>query len=262
LAAGNWHWNWLISVFIAIALFAGRRKRPIILLAALISLFGCLPVLGMATSTFQYTSTTADHYLYFSMFGAAMALAWFLTAYPNTATRLLAAVALAACGILSFHQAGLWMDEQALWWHNLEVNPNSFVAYSDLGMMYARIGDNARAVTAFTREVQLHPNDDSARDDLANAFHEAGRLDDAILAKRQTLDLERGSPSLYTNWARHTAELGAFLCEAGRCNEALPYLKTAHAIAPHDAKVTWLLQRAATQAASTTPPETQPPSWP
>jgi hypothetical protein len=244
LASGRCYWDWLVPAAIAIALIAGRRRRPLLLLAGVLFVCGCLPVLGLVTSSFSFISVTADHYLYFAMLGPAVVLAWLLTTYTSPPLRWLTILALLFCCILSIRQVGFWKDDDTLWPHTLAVNPNSFVALTHVGMAYANAGEYPLAIDAFGRAAELRPKDDIAPDDLANALHQAGRLDDAIIAKRRTVEIERDVPYMHANWERNTAELGAFLCEDGRYGEALPYLQSAHAIAPHDARVAALLQRA------------------
>jgi tetratricopeptide (TPR) repeat protein len=250
LANGRCFWIWLIPALIAFALIAGRRRRPLLLLAGLLFLFASLPVLGLSVSSFQYISITADHYLYFAMFGVSLALAWLLTTQPNTILRSFTLLALLTCSILSVRQIGYWKDDWTLWPHELEVNPNSYVAFSNLGNMYSNDGNDSRAADEYARTVQLAvgPAEEGvAHDNLSKALLRAGRLDDAVTEKLRAIAVERDVPALHRSWAVLTAELGGFLCESGRYRQALPYLQTAHTIAPLDPKVTALLQRATTQ---------------
>jgi tetratricopeptide (TPR) repeat protein len=132
------------------------------------------------------------------------------------------------------------------------VNPNSFVGNLNLGVEYINNGDYSRGTDACTRAAELAAGatspveEEMARDSLSDAFHRAGRLDDAILEQRGALAITSGHPELRWRWERHTAEIGELLCEAGRYPEALTYLQTAHAFAPLDQKVAALLQRATT----------------
>ncbi len=251
LAQANCYWEWIIPACLAVILFLNRRRYPLLALAAGIFTIGLLPVLGLTEFLFQYLSTTADHYLYFSMLGCAIALGSLLDAVPNRGLQTATFLLLAAMGVISFRQAGYWHDEQTLWTRQIELNPRSYVSYTNLGISQTQVQDYPAAVDAFARAVELRPDEDIPRNDLANALHDAGRLDEAIDAKKQAVEIERDAPKLDANWIRHAAELGAFLCEAGRYAEAIPYLQTAHSIAPADAKVNALLRRAATRAATT-----------
>jgi hypothetical protein len=250
LASGQCYWDWIIPAVIAIALILGRRRRPLLLLAGVSFLVGLLPVLGLTAFLFQYLSTTADHYLYLSMFGPAVALAWLVSVSSNRMLHSITLVALLACCLLTFHRAGYWKDDRTLWPRVIAENPRSFAAYTNLGIAYTDNEDYVNAIDCFARAVALRPQEDIAHNDLANALHQAGRLSEAIVAKQRTLDIERADPTMEGNWTRHTAEMGAFLCEAGRYSEAVPYLEAAHSIAPNDPKVSFLLRRATTRGTS------------
>jgi tetratricopeptide (TPR) repeat protein len=165
--------------------------------------------------------------------------------------RVFTFLVLAACGVLSFRQSGYWKNDLTLYPHTLDVNPNSFVALNNMGDIDMDVRDYSRAQTAYAHSVQLasNPIDQSmTHNNLCYAYLYAGRLDDALREKRRALDIDSNYPALHQYWARHTAELGAILFESGRFADAVPYLKTAHAIAPLDQKVTWMLHRATTQA--------------
>jgi tetratricopeptide (TPR) repeat protein len=254
VASGRCYWDWLFPALVAFALFAGRRQRPLPWLAGQIFVLGSLPTIGLSESGFQFYSTTADHYLYFPLFGAALALAWFLNAYPTIAWRSLALLALLACCGLSSHQVGYWKDDEALWKHQIAVNPDSFLGFTNLGVTYINQNQAFRAIGLLNHGVALaspsRVKESLARNALSNALHQVGRLDEAIAQKRQTLSIERNTPGLQLDWERHTAELGEMLCEAGRYGEAVPCLTTAHACAPNDPKVTSLL-KSATSALAT-----------
>jgi hypothetical protein len=248
MAGHLWYWEWLLPLIIAIALIARRRQTLLLVLAGLLFLFGCLPVLGFAISTFQYESTTADHYLYFSMIGPALALGWLVNRFGNVAVRAITLLALSLLCVRSADQISYWKDDRSLWSHEIKVNPNSFPALLNLGALSAVDGDYGLAEARLKRAAAIHPDWDLVHDYLAHLYWEANRPADAISQERQTLELESHIPSNSTIRARHTAELGVWLFKANRIKEALPYLQTAHAMAPHDPKIAEFLRRATTQA--------------
>src|SRR5206468_1327381 len=72
------YFAWLVPAVVAVLVWLARRRAPWLAAAAFAFVLAILPVSGLATSLFQFTSTVADHYLYLAMIGPAMAFAFAL----------------------------------------------------------------------------------------------------------------------------------------------------------------------------------------
>ncbi len=77
------HWwgyvMWMAPCGLLLMAWLWRDRKPWLMASAGIFVVGVLPVSGLVPFTFQYISTVADRYLYLSMLGPALALAWFLS---------------------------------------------------------------------------------------------------------------------------------------------------------------------------------------
>ena len=136
---GGWiYWTWLIPAGIAAMLY--WRPRRELIAAALLTTICVAPVLGLATFMFQFYSTVSDHYLYLALLGPALAVAY-LVAKREHYGRPIAIGLVALLAVQSFYQQRVWRDDESLFTHTLQTNPNSFVAYSNLAGSYDALGD-------------------------------------------------------------------------------------------------------------------------
>ena len=127
------HWwgyvTWILPVAAALGLYFGpRRYRPYLGCLCLF-IAGFLSVAGLVPFVFQQISTVADRYLYLSMLGPALALAWLLTTSGNR-FRTAAALALTILLIpVTLIQTTTWKNEETVLTQALAVNPRSSYAY-------------------------------------------------------------------------------------------------------------------------------------
>ena len=109
---------WLLPAAIgAAAMAAARRGTRLPLAALLIAVIGIAPVSGIATFQMQSFSTVTDHYLYFSMLGVGLLLAWTLSRWPAKSLRVAAFVVIGVFAVRSWFQTSIWHDSYALFGH-------------------------------------------------------------------------------------------------------------------------------------------------
>ena len=164
------HWiyfAWIVPLALACWIIARRRKRPWLVAASFVFVAPLLPVLGFKPFLMQSISTTADHYLYLAMLGPAVALASVLTRHRRISVAIACAILFATYTALCIQQSRVWMHDQTLWTHTLEVNPNSFVALIHLGHDDERQGDYKAACDKFELAVKINPNFPMAQANLA-----------------------------------------------------------------------------------------------
>jgi hypothetical protein len=132
--ASTWGYIWwLLPATIGVAaLIAARRGTILPLAALLIAVIGIGPVSGIATFQMQSYSTVTDHYLYFSMLGPALLLAWALCRWPAKSLRVVAFIAIAALGVRSWFQTAVWRDSNALFGHAADSNNLGYLAFNNL----------------------------------------------------------------------------------------------------------------------------------
>jgi len=124
----------LIPAAVTAAIILHKPGRRMLGAAGLVFLAGVAPVLGFAPFVFQRYSTVADRYVYLSMLGVALAVAYLLRRMP---TRWAVTVACFICAILMIRagiQTATWEDNRTLAEHTFAVNPNSMAGYLNAGI--------------------------------------------------------------------------------------------------------------------------------
>jgi tetratricopeptide (TPR) repeat protein len=234
-----------ISIISVIALFVAagqtRALKPLWLLVA--ALFFAV------VSYINWGQTQDNHIEQFVWIAGAIALAvvpaeedmwkWAWGGF-------LAAV-LICFSFISWAQAGIYQDEGTLWSATLEKNPFSWQAHNHLGAWLYMHQDVKGAFPHFLKATQLKPEnpeshnnlglaesyfgmkdeaireyetavrikDDSAmRTNLANAYEEAKRFDDAITNYKHALSLNPGNASAWCN-------MGYAMMQEGKTDEAI-----------------------------------------
>lgn len=133
----------------------------------LVALAGVVPVLGIAPFEFQKYSTVADHYVYASMLGVALAVAGLVNVWPREGTILATAIVI-ACSVRSAVRVGDWRDTETVMTANLRAVPTSLAALRVLAFEASRRGDDRTASDLLERAVVAH-RDGQAWFNLANA---------------------------------------------------------------------------------------------
>jgi tetratricopeptide (TPR) repeat protein len=127
-----------------------------------------------------------------------------------------------------------WLLEQAL-----AIDPEYADAVDQMGRLYLRMGQPARAIPYLERFAKAFPSDNSLTL-LATAYLRTGRLDAAVLTFRDALELD-------PNRLEALRSLGGVLVEQGRGAEAVPQLERATSLDDRDAVTLALLSVAYAQ---------------
>jgi tetratricopeptide (TPR) repeat protein len=119
------------------------------------------PALGFANFYYLRYSYVADHYQYFAQIGILALVAGGLA--RATRGRPLAFVTIgAAClsllGVLTFAQSRIYHDEETVWRDTIEKNPESSLAFNNLGRIVASRGDLTAAMGFFLRATEADPS--------------------------------------------------------------------------------------------------------
>lgn len=189
------------------------------------------PALGFINVfPFRY-SYVADHFQYLAGLGPmALAGGLFATALreaPALRRNLLLTLAGAIFGALAvatFAQARIYHNQETLWLDTLAKNPESMLAYSNLGSVYADRGQYEAAVLVFEEGLKHEPRDADLLGNLGGALTQLGRHPRAIEVLTLCIEIEPGNP-----WAQNN--LGVALSAVGRAEEAKEAFR--RAIAAH-----------------------------
>lgn len=221
----------LAALLAGLAALARRTRGP--LAAALYFVGSLFPVLGFFNVYPFVYSFVADHFQYLACLGVMALVGGALAAgAARLRSRVLGAALLtvlpAILGVLSFQQARMYSDIDALYAETIRRNPDCWLAYNNLGVRLRQRGRVEEAVAHYRRAIELNPQFAESHNNLGVALGSLGRLDEGIAACRAALSLRRGNPEALGN-------LGQLLTAAGRTNEAIDALKTALRLEPYSA---------------------------
>ena len=160
---------WMVPAAVAGVFWLVRRRAPWLLCGFIVFVLGALPMLGVVPFDYQLYSTVADRYVWFSMLGPALVLAfavqWIAAYRPQRNVRTMVTgsccALLALLAFLSYAQTPYWHDTGTLLAGTLEVNPRSLMANLEMGRLLLKGGpeqlDKALAHLHATEE--LDPDD-------------------------------------------------------------------------------------------------------
>ncbi|HEY1600748.1 MAG TPA: tetratricopeptide repeat protein [Pirellulales bacterium] len=210
----NWiRFAWLVPVGLAAGL-ALLPYRRFWLLSLAIFVIGFLPVSGVISFVFQYYSTVSDRYVYLSMFGVSLAVAWFFTVQRRPLLIVAFSVVLCVLAVLSIRQGMTWRSSETLYAHATSVTRNGYLTQSGLGNLYADTGRQHEAIEHLEQAAALKPNSGAVHHKLGAALLEVGRADDAVEQFREAARLMPDNAVART-------DLGVALGKAGRSQEAI-----------------------------------------
>lgn len=183
------------------------------------------PALGFVDIPYFRISLVADHWQYLASLGA---IAVFSAVVGSAGSRVVFRGGLAARGFflvsgcvlvgalaaLSLARAGAFAGSEALWRHELSVDPRSAPGWYNLGVQLLRDGRKDEAIRAFERSLAHDPLRVGAELNLAGIAIE--RDDLASAERRYRSALSKDSRSVMAHYG-----LGVVLQKRGRMEEAL-----------------------------------------
>ena len=230
LDAGVW-WQWLFPVaalaMVATLWFARKRIGRGLLAAVLFFAVTLFPALGFFdVYPFRY-SFVADHFQYLASLGplalAAAGIEFGLgrmanqSAFPRV---LFCAVLLTTLGALTWHQCGMYADEETLWRTTLARNPGCWMAHDNLGLLYLKTGKVDKSVAEFRETLEIKPDFVEARNDLGNALAAKGDLEQAVAQYRKALEIR-------PDFAHTHYDLANVLFDQGHLDQAIAHYQKA-----------------------------------
>jgi tetratricopeptide (TPR) repeat protein len=184
--------NWLYpaaavaAIAILVALVRRTGRSP---LAAVLYFAGTLaPALGFLNVYPMRFTFVADHYQYLACLGLIVLLvsaAIGLIEHRRALTfiaRPVAAVLILLLAGRSWMRTHDYLDAMTLWSDTAATDPDSWIAFENLGTEYARRGDMIVARYLFETSLKIHPNQAEAHLDLGRLLEDKG---DFAAARRQ-----------------------------------------------------------------------------
>jgi tetratricopeptide (TPR) repeat protein len=294
----------LVVVTISILALWQFRRWPHLAVGWFWYVVTLLPVIGLIQVGGH---AHADRYTYVPLIGVFLALAWSAERVwtrwrlPKILAGVLAATILFVCLLRTANQLRYWHNSGTLFRHALAVTEKSYVAYGNLGVFLAEVGEvdagltnlqkavqlnpgnfcslnaigrilfcrkqDSEAAEVFERSLKIKPDNAEALAHLGMIAAAQGRLPEAIDKFRQAL---RSDPTELTA----LKNLGVALLVMGRKDEAITHLQEVLRLDPDCTQVRSLLEEVSSssnydglslehfaQLTSLTPADVQPCYW-
>lgn len=190
-------WIWLAAavVFCFVVFLWARQyisrgfKAAVIFYAVTLS-----PLLGfIMLYTFQYTFV-ADHYQYVASIGPIALVAAGISRVFDRINNfrwilvpVIFGVLLMALGLMTWRQAGVYVDSETLWRDTIAKNPKSALALNNMGDILFKKGNFDEAITAQKKVVELKP-DAMAHYNLSMSFLLKGQIDESVMHFEKAVD--------------------------------------------------------------------------
>jgi tetratricopeptide (TPR) repeat protein len=198
------------------------------------------PMLGFINYYTMRYSFVADHYQYLASLGliavAVEGARWNFRWWNNTRGEMTSRRAImveksAGCavlvilGILTWNQTHIYRDSETLWEDTLKKNPQSWMAYNNLGVFVTKQGKLDQGIEYFKNALAINPEHLEAHNNLGGAYTKKGSLDKAIASYEQALTIRPNHPKTHNN-------LGVVYARLDRLDNAITEYEKALSYSP------------------------------
>jgi tetratricopeptide (TPR) repeat protein len=250
----EWYW-WLavVGVIIVVAALWSLRSRigraPLV--GVLFFIGTLFPALGFISFFPMRYSLVADHFQYLAQIGLLSVIVAALAKWlrPREVAGTMAAIVIAAFIVMSNAHARAFTDRGTLWNDTIAKNPDAWVAHTNVGLFYldmferegdARYLDTAEEQLRMARHMTQH-RDPVATMDLGLVAAKRGNYPAAMQYFRESIkeydQLYAGTNVMPEQAADPHMNLGFFLYNARKLDEAIAEYNTAHRLAPRNVGV-------------------------
>lgn len=196
----------LLGILTLIARYRGIGQR-LRLLGVGWFLLGFLPI----SNLFALNATVAEHWLYLASVGFLLVLTGMILDLPARHRKIYAALAIlaiAALGARSIARSADWVDSETFFRRTFSAGGTNPRIGINLAVVYARRGENARAEEVLRKVLQVAPNDQTARNNLALALAAQDKMLEAETLFRLAKDVRAEKTSSPPTWdaALHLAQ--------------------------------------------------------
>jgi len=224
---------WLLAgiALCAVIYFARRYVGRSVEVAAAFFVATLSPVLGfIMLYTFRYTFV-ADHYQYLASIGpialASAGVATLACTFKRSRPLILSAAGCVTVtlALLTWRQAAMYADIEALWRTTLKGNPECWMAHNNLGIALFQKGDTDDAIAHYRTTLEMQPDFWDAEYNLGIALLSKGQVDEAIAHCSNAVRIAPNDPDAQV-------ALGNALLQKGRIDDAIVYYQKALSIRP------------------------------
>ena len=241
LEAGNYVWHLgLILSGLGLWLLRDRWGRGPLVGTAFF-MITLSPMLGFINYYTMRYSFVADHYQYVASLGLTAVVVgsvcggldqWEKTIIALTSHRgflikmFLGVTVLIILGVLTWRQGYVYRDSEVLWQDTLTKNPESWMAYNNLGLALGKQGRLEEGIEHFQKSLVINPNNVEAHYNLGLAYYKKGSLDKAISRYKKALAINPHYAEVHNN-------LGIAYSKKGIVDEAISEYKKSLDLKPN-----------------------------
>jgi len=211
---------------VALLISAGWFGREKIILPIGLTIF-CLTVLpssGLMPFDFQRLSNVTDRYAYLPMLGAAIVIAWALARMATTSIAIVVCVLVVFIGLTEL-QITYWRNSVVLYEHTLAVNPQSWIASTELANVLAPTNPD-RAIALYRNAAAIDPSNPSPRVGIAALLVDQNPQAAISICRSILAEI----PDMASAWAT----LGSALYRTGDHAAAFDAISRTYQLSPND----------------------------
>jgi tetratricopeptide (TPR) repeat protein len=194
------------------------------------------PTLGVLNMVFLMIAQVADHLQYLALPGViALVIGGGLyllqKKFPRNAKSLpliVFVLIVIPLAVLSWKHQRLMANAEALWRDNIEKNPNSHIAYNNLGGILFERNQFSEAAETYQKAVNADGKFSFVHVNLGRALFSLGKTEEAISQYKDAIQIDKTDFKAFNNMA-------VALITLGRTNEAIASFQKAVEYAPTDA---------------------------
>lgn len=185
----------ILLIGITLLAFRLRKRWPCLLSGWLFYMGTLVPVIGLVQVSEQ---AMADRFTYVPLTGVFVMIAWGI---PELARRIripgsvlvaLGLASLMALSAVAWRQAGYWRSSDALFSHAIDLDPDNWLAHSNLGIVRAEENRYDEAISHYRAALRVWPDYADAHYNLGSDLLTLGRSEEAIPHFLEVLRLTPG----------------------------------------------------------------------
>lgn len=228
--------KWVYATFLVPLVLALLATRLPGVVKASLAVFASslLPVLGLTPFIYQVYSTVADRYAYLAMLGPALLLAWAATRRPGGITWGVCAVIIVLWASLTYAQLGVWRNNVTLYEHGIKENPQSWVAYANLGMEQMGAGQLDASQQNFLKAIALEDRLKKPLVPHPEAYNDYGTvLSTKLNRPADAIPYFNRAIAIFPDYPEAHLNLGFALANLGHMDEAVVEVNKAISLRPN-----------------------------
>jgi tetratricopeptide (TPR) repeat protein len=233
-----WQYIFPVAFLITIVLLWGFRNRSRAPLTVLLYFAAALfPALGFFNVYPFKFSFVADHFQYHASIGPIILFAaaadtgfGFVVMKFRAITKwIISGLLMTVFFFLSWKQSSLYLNAEVLYLDTLTKNKDCWLAYNNLGLIYAGINLNDKALAMYSKALEIKPDIEQTWLNIGNLQLKLGKTAEAAECYQKALNIRPDYTEAHNS-------LALLLTKKGQTGDAMEHLLAVQNVAPDDAR--------------------------